>query len=57
MTFGAQEAKKKRHATSREKALNKVFMVQFFLEKGNYEYEHNSIRIDTEQDGFFFCNK
>ena len=43
MTFGAQEAKKKRHATSREKALNKVFMVQFFLEKGNYEYEHNSI--------------
>ena len=30
MTFGAQEATKKRHATSGEKALNIAFMILVF---------------------------
>ena len=33
MTFGAQEATKKRHATSREKALNIAFMNLVFEKK------------------------
>jgi len=47
-----KKQRKTRHATSREKALNiAIYDSRFFL-KGNYEYDHNSIRIDTEQDGF-----
>ena len=54
MTFGAQEAKKNASCDKQRKSIKySIYDSRFFL-KGNYEYDHNSIRIDTVQDGFLF---
>ena len=54
MTFGAQEAKKNALCDKQRKSIKySIYDSRFFL-KANYEYDHNSIRIDTEQDSFLF---
>ena len=57
MTFGAQEAKKNASCDKQRKSIKySIYDSRFFL-KGNYEYDHNSIRIDTEQDGFLWMQE